>query len=694
MSYTLQNPLAYFPLPTKSSAAGLCKLYVGLIDTDPLTPANQVQVYAVQPDGSELAVPQPIQLSAGGVPQYNGSPVQLKITADVVSVKVTTSIGALVSYTPRWAAEVSAPALAAVDSGVLVGGVAAEVIAKSAIKFNPAAYGMAETNTGQQNTAALNAMSAAITAYLTSNPSGKVYVEFPEGAFTIGDQTETPTRWLPVKNLSVQSFPSSSIHVHFRQTKLKWRDGLRFGLVGGKESDIGYMLQFFRIGNVTVTGAWELDGNDAGQIVGSTAARDYADYGMEILEGTTISIKGFGYHHNFLLDGIISGTKYTSDSSTEIDGLISIRNGRQSHSIVGGDNIKISNFVYGLTGYGPVNTSPAAGAWIESESDHIGSVTFTNGYIGKCRGGSLGSVNGIGYQVKGAIKALECEIENSSFSPLMTQNRDFTVDDCIIRGCVDYFGDPAAGIVLSDSIRPTIRNSTFYDTMKDGSPAYKLSGDPAAGGGILSGLFSRFDIVNCKAFAAISTTHYVTFNLVSCNVDGLDLYVTGEASPINNLPVFRVINGYNFSNFVLWNRLSGAQAGDAVGFIDIQNISRHENNRIDISSGAFADSIIWGAGLVSSGGRAGPLFDKDNFNRRAKQFLALHKTGTNMSTGFVGAHRILSYGSVPSDGSSFLRGDLILNNTTSASGVPAWSCTVAGVAGSTAVFKPFSNLGA
>ncbi len=137
MSYTLQNPLAYFPLPTKSSAAGLCKLYVGLIDTDPLTPSNQVQVYAVKPDGSELAIPQPILLSAGGVPQYNGSPVQLKIAADVVSVKVTTSIGALVSYTPRWSAEVSAAALAAVDSTVFVGGVEAGLFSKFQIVQPP-----------------------------------------------------------------------------------------------------------------------------------------------------------------------------------------------------------------------------------------------------------------------------------------------------------------------------------------------------------------------------------------------------------------------------------------------------------------------------------------------------------------------------------------------------------------------------
>jgi hypothetical protein len=140
MSYTLQNPLAYFPLPTKSSAAGLCKLYVGLIDADPLTPANQVQVYAVQPDGSELAIPQPIQLSAGGVPQYNGSPVQLKVSAETVSVKVTTSGGALVYYTPRWESGKSGneytdskfAALAAVGSQTLVGGMTAENVALAA----------------------------------------------------------------------------------------------------------------------------------------------------------------------------------------------------------------------------------------------------------------------------------------------------------------------------------------------------------------------------------------------------------------------------------------------------------------------------------------------------------------------------------------------------------------------------------
>jgi hypothetical protein len=181
MSYTLQNPLAYFPLPTKSSAAGLCKLYVGLIDTDPLTPANQVQVYAVQQDGSEFAIPQPIQLSAGGVPQYNGSPVQLKFAVDTVSMKVVTAIGALVSYTPRWSAEVNTAALGAVDSSVSVGGVTASNLARKYGEFKSVkdfgAVGGGITN----DTAAIK---AAIASFSTFGGT----LHFPAGQYRV---TET-----------------------------------------------------------------------------------------------------------------------------------------------------------------------------------------------------------------------------------------------------------------------------------------------------------------------------------------------------------------------------------------------------------------------------------------------------------------------------------------------------------------------
>lgn len=133
MSYTLQNPFINFFAPTngKPLAGGL--LYVGLQDEDP--EQSPVDVYAVQPDGSELLLSQPITLLAGGVPSFGGSPVQLKIDAETVSLKVETSAGAQVYYTPQWSVPssgmVSSSALANVNSSVSIAGVTASDLASA-----------------------------------------------------------------------------------------------------------------------------------------------------------------------------------------------------------------------------------------------------------------------------------------------------------------------------------------------------------------------------------------------------------------------------------------------------------------------------------------------------------------------------------------------------------------------------------
>jgi Head binding len=130
MSYTFENPFAYFNNPANSNPVGLGRLYIGLIDVDPVNPLNQVQVYAVQPDGSELAIPQPVVLLAGGVPSYNGAPIQLKVNAEQMSVKVTTSGGALVVYTARWSAGITVAELADPDTDIVIAGESAQSIAE------------------------------------------------------------------------------------------------------------------------------------------------------------------------------------------------------------------------------------------------------------------------------------------------------------------------------------------------------------------------------------------------------------------------------------------------------------------------------------------------------------------------------------------------------------------------------------
>jgi len=101
MSFTFQNPFSYFNNPANSNPVGLGKLYIGLPDTDPITPANQIPVYAVQPDGSELQIPQPVRTTAGGVVTYNGVPIQLKVSESTYSVRIDSSTNAQLYYTPR-----------------------------------------------------------------------------------------------------------------------------------------------------------------------------------------------------------------------------------------------------------------------------------------------------------------------------------------------------------------------------------------------------------------------------------------------------------------------------------------------------------------------------------------------------------------------------------------------------------------
>ncbi len=50
----------------------MAKIYIGKIDTDPVNPENQIQVYVENEDGSHVPVSQPIIINAAGYPVYNG----------------------------------------------------------------------------------------------------------------------------------------------------------------------------------------------------------------------------------------------------------------------------------------------------------------------------------------------------------------------------------------------------------------------------------------------------------------------------------------------------------------------------------------------------------------------------------------------------------------------------------------------
>jgi hypothetical protein len=92
-------PYSYYPDFTTGRPVYNGRIYIGDPNTDPQVTANQIEVKAVQEDGSTVTIPQPIYTSAGGVPTLNGSAVQL-VAGGEHSIKVLNNRGEQVYYAP------------------------------------------------------------------------------------------------------------------------------------------------------------------------------------------------------------------------------------------------------------------------------------------------------------------------------------------------------------------------------------------------------------------------------------------------------------------------------------------------------------------------------------------------------------------------------------------------------------------
>lgn len=105
-------PYEYVPDSTRGQPIFNGELYFGIKDLDPTIPANQIPISVQQEDGSVVVVAQPIQTSPGGVPLYNGSPVQIIVSADSFSFAVLDHLGAQVFYQANVTAFVTAEDIA------------------------------------------------------------------------------------------------------------------------------------------------------------------------------------------------------------------------------------------------------------------------------------------------------------------------------------------------------------------------------------------------------------------------------------------------------------------------------------------------------------------------------------------------------------------------------------------------------
>lgn len=91
-NYLISMPANPFSMPRQFKAVANGKIWIGLPDTDPVNPANQIPVYIVNENGTEVQVAQPIVINAGGFPVYNGQIAKF-ITKQNYSMAVYDSTG-------------------------------------------------------------------------------------------------------------------------------------------------------------------------------------------------------------------------------------------------------------------------------------------------------------------------------------------------------------------------------------------------------------------------------------------------------------------------------------------------------------------------------------------------------------------------------------------------------------------------
>ncbi len=93
-------PSQLFTMARSFKAVANGKIYIGKIDTDPVNPENQIQVYVENEDGSHVPVSQPIIINAAGYPVYNGQIAKF-VTVQGHSMAVYDAYGSQQFYFPN-----------------------------------------------------------------------------------------------------------------------------------------------------------------------------------------------------------------------------------------------------------------------------------------------------------------------------------------------------------------------------------------------------------------------------------------------------------------------------------------------------------------------------------------------------------------------------------------------------------------
>lgn len=92
--YLIASPLkTVFTDPLRFKSVFYGKIYIGEVDTDPLNPSNQQQIYVVDESNNRTPVTQPVDINSGGFAVYNGDPAKF-VCDRPYSIVVLDKVGA------------------------------------------------------------------------------------------------------------------------------------------------------------------------------------------------------------------------------------------------------------------------------------------------------------------------------------------------------------------------------------------------------------------------------------------------------------------------------------------------------------------------------------------------------------------------------------------------------------------------
>ena len=178
-------PSQLFTMARSFKAVANGKIYIGKIDTDPVNPENQIQVYVENEDGSHVPVSQPIIINAAGYPVYNGQIAKF-VTVQGHSMAVYDAYGAKQFYFPnvlkydpdQLERRLSENNSSAIISGVTASKIASNVIATEYLE-SPDVYDIFVTY-GQSNSAGEAILSGDTSGFPAPLPKSLMY-DFRDG---------------------------------------------------------------------------------------------------------------------------------------------------------------------------------------------------------------------------------------------------------------------------------------------------------------------------------------------------------------------------------------------------------------------------------------------------------------------------------------------------------------------------------